>query len=59
MRHSTPKSVKILQKSQSSDNLTDKFDVKKTVTTQSHRVSWGPGVFDASLPVDEPACRYG
>ena len=48
MRHSTPcstlmaisypKLVKILQKSQISDNLTDKIDSWATVPTQSHRV---------------------
>ena len=63
MRHSTPscstwmaisypKLVKVLQKSWISDNLTDKIETQTIVPTQSHRVSWGPGVFDANLPAD-------
>ena len=65
--HSTPCSIKmaislskigkILQKSQISDNPTDKIETQTIVPTQSHGVSWGPGVLDANLPADEYACR--
>ena len=52
MAISYPKLVKVLQKSRISDNLTDKIETQTIVPTQSHRVSWGPGVFDANLPAD-------
>ena len=46
-----------IAKKQISDNPTEKIEIQTIVPTQSHRVSWGPGVFDANLPVDESACR--
>ena len=56
MRHSTPfyliQNWKILQKMQISDNLTEKIDAQTNISIQSQGVSWGPGVFDASLLAD-------
>ena len=54
--HFLSKIGKILQKSQISDNLTDKIETQTIVPTQSHGVSWGPGVLDANLPADKYAC---
>ena len=46
------KIIKSFPKEPNLRNLTDKIDIQKILPTQSHRVSRGPGVFDASLPAD-------